>query len=112
MNLTLTIQNVDHARQALGVLQAYIAAHEEAANTPPAPAGSRTPLATLQLSTRASNVLRSVGIETVEELLCWDAYELRRLPNLGPNTLNEITDLITTRGLRLGQPYRRTPIPT
>jgi DNA-directed RNA polymerase alpha subunit len=111
MNLTITVTNEDEARQAQSILESYIRG-DQMHFPPHEDQRVGTPIAELGLSTRAANVLRSVGIETIEELLCWHVYELRRLPNLGVQTLKEITDVITARGLQLGQPFRRTPIPT
>jgi DNA-directed RNA polymerase alpha subunit len=113
MNLTVTIANVDEAREAIDILNRYI--RLEQAGATPAPAGhaaSSTPIADLELGTRACNVLRSEGIETVEELVCYSRWELRKVPNLGVHTLDEITEALTARGLVLGQPFRRIPTPS
>jgi DNA-directed RNA polymerase alpha subunit len=112
MNLTITVDNVEQARQGIDILNRYIRLEQAGATPAPAEqATSSTPIAHLQLGTRAGNCLRAGGIETVEELLCYTRWELRRIPNLGVHTVDEIVEALTARGLVLGQPYRRILIP-
>jgi DNA-directed RNA polymerase alpha subunit len=113
MNLTITVDNVEQADQIIEILSRYT--RFEQADLSPAPAeqaGSRTPITDLELGRRACNVLRRAGIETIEELLCYTRWELRRMPNVGVHTVDEITEVLSDRGLSLGQPYRRILIPT
>lgn len=44
------------------------------------------------LSVRALNCLRDADIETLEDLLCYNERDIRRIRNMGKKTLNEIKD--------------------
>lgn len=55
----------------------------------------------LELSARATNCLRAAGIKTIEELCTKTWKELRKLPNLGKITLQEIVDALAERKLKL-----------
>ena len=60
------------------------------------PRGSfkNTPANRLNVSTRAKNIFRAEGLETVEEVVEWahprNERHLRTVPNLGPVTLAQI----------------------
>ena len=102
MNLTLTILNVDHARLALPVLQAYIAAHDQKA---PAPARVQVdlsaPLSALDLSQRVHNPLAAQGIRTVEDLTAYSANLLRAIPGIGYLAVDQIKNRLAAKGLTL-----------
>ena len=55
----------------------------------------------LELSARATNCLKSEGINTIEELCTKPRNYLRKLPNLGKITLKEIVDALAERKLKL-----------
>jgi DNA-directed RNA polymerase alpha subunit len=55
----------------------------------------------LELSVRAENCLKAEGIYTIEELCTKPRNYLRKLPNLGKITLNEIIDALAERKLKL-----------
>jgi DNA-directed RNA polymerase alpha subunit len=55
----------------------------------------------LELSVRAENCLKADSIKTIEELCTKTRSELRNIPNLGKITINEITDALAQRKLRL-----------
>ena len=50
----------------------------------------QTPIETLDLSLRAYNSLKRVGIDTVEELQAWDEGRLANLRGIGVTVLAEI----------------------
>src|SRR5215472_14354805 len=56
----------------------------------------------LELSVRADNCLRNANLVYVWQLIQVTEAELRRLPNLGRRTLNEIVHVLGQHGLRLG----------
>lgn len=60
------------------------------------------PVDDLDLSARASNVLRNDGINTIGALCAMTERGILRLPNCGRNTLKELVDKLAARGLRLG----------
>ena len=52
----------------------------------------------LNLSVRAYNVLKRAGINTVEQICEYSAWELSRLRNMGAKTLEEIRDKVLAAG--------------
>jgi DNA-directed RNA polymerase subunit alpha len=111
MQLTVTIADVEQARQAIQVLSSYIHLQEVAAGADPAvpTALKRTPVPELELSVRARNCLLTHGIETVEELVCFTRWELANMPNMGRISVDEIENMLSRRGLLLGMKHRRIP---
>lgn len=61
------------------------------------------PINDFELSTRARNSLKKMGIRTVGDLLRISEAELTAYKNLGDTTLLEIKSVLASRGLRLGQ---------
>lgn len=59
------------------------------------------PIEDLQLSVRAFNSLRREGIHTVRDLSARNEAELRAIPNLGAQSINEIKRKLSERGLGL-----------
>lgn len=55
----------------------------------------------LELSARATNCLKAGGIKTIEELCTKTHWELRKIPNLGKVTINEIITELAKRKLKL-----------
>jgi hypothetical protein len=58
------------------------------------------PIENCELSIRTTNVLKTAGIETVEQLQAWSMQDLRKLKNCGTRTLDEIRDLRTQMAAR------------
>ncbi len=56
-----------------------------------------------ELSVRARNCLQSMGINTVGDLLRVTEEQLLAYKNFGETSLDEIKNLLTSKGLRLGQ---------
>jgi DNA-directed RNA polymerase subunit alpha len=61
------------------------------------------PISDFELSTRARNALKKMGIRTVGDLLRISEAEMMAYKNLGEATLLEIKSVLNQRGLRLGQ---------
>lgn len=59
----------------------------------------KTPI--IDLGVRAYNALRSEGVTTVEQLLCWEENYLLRLPGMGRKSVNDIKHYLQSRGLKL-----------
>jgi DNA-directed RNA polymerase alpha subunit len=55
----------------------------------------------LNLSVRARNVLLMAEVKTLEQLMTRSTQDLRRLPNVGGRTIDEIQDALAAVGLRL-----------
>ena len=68
-----------------------------------AAAFANTPIGDFDLSTRAGNTLKKMGIRTVGDLLRVSEAELTAYKSLGDSTLVEIKSVLAQRGLRLGQ---------
>jgi DNA-directed RNA polymerase alpha subunit len=94
-----TVQNLERALQRISMLDPK----GETANydfMPEAPT-KNTRIENLELSVRAENCLKAEGINTIEELCTKPRNYLRKLPNLGKITLNEIIDALAARKLKL-----------
>lgn len=61
----------------------------------------------LDISTRSSNGLRMAGIVTIEDLIRHSDGDIRRLPNLGRNSVKEIKRCLSEMGLHLGMRIER-----
>lgn len=70
---------------------------------PPSGALLETPATDFDLSARARNCLKKLNVRTLGDLLRISESELMAYKNLGDGTLQEIKNLLTLRGLRLGQ---------
>ena len=64
---------------------------------------------TLELTTRASNVMENLGITTVGELVQLTESELLRTPNAGRLTINNIKSVLAQLGLSLGTTIQNWP---
>jgi len=61
------------------------------------------PLSDFELSVRARNCLRSMGINTIGDLLKVTEEQLLAHKNFGETSLREVKQLLASKGLRLGQ---------
>lgn len=55
------------------------------------------------LSTRVVNCLKTEGVKTIGDLLCWCEHQLLKTPNLGKKSLAEIKTILARVNLSLGQ---------
>jgi len=55
----------------------------------------------LEMTVRSANCLRNEGIKTLGQLCRWSEADLLRIPNLGRRSLNEIKEILCSRGLTL-----------
>jgi DNA-directed RNA polymerase subunit alpha len=62
-----------------------------------------TPVTDFELSVRARNCLKKMQIRTLGDLLRVTEVELNSYKNVGDTTINEIKNMLTAKGLRLGQ---------
>ncbi len=62
-----------------------------------------TPISEFELSVRARNCLKKMQIRSLGDLLKLSEAELLSYKNFGETSLNEIKNLLSKRGLRLGQ---------
>jgi DNA-directed RNA polymerase subunit alpha len=58
-------------------------------------------LTDLNLDVRAMNCLEAEGIHTIGDLCNQHTYDLRKIPNLGKITLNNIINALAEHGLKL-----------
>ncbi len=63
----------------------------------------RTPVTDFELSVRSRNCLEKMNIRTLGDLVSKDEAELLAYKNFGETSLVEIKELLTARGLKLGQ---------
>lgn len=62
-----------------------------------------TPVTDFELSVRSRNCLQKMGIKTLGDLTRITEQDLLGSKNFGETSLNEIKEMMTSRGLRLGQ---------
>lgn len=62
------------------------------------------PVTDFELSVRARNCLKKMNIRTLGDLVRTSEAELLAYKNFGETSLKEIKDMLTAKGLRLGQP--------
>jgi DNA-directed RNA polymerase subunit alpha len=62
-----------------------------------------TPVTDFELSVRARNCLKRVGVRTLGDLVKISEAELLSYKNFGETSLLEIKEMLSTKGLRLGQ---------
>ena len=60
------------------------------------------PVDELELTVRSANCLKSESILYIGDLVILSEAELLKAPNLGKKSLNEIKDILSSRGLSLG----------
>jgi DNA-directed RNA polymerase subunit alpha len=61
------------------------------------------PVSDFELSVRARNCLKSMGIATLGDLCKHSEHDLMASKNFGENSLTEIREMLTLKGLKLGQ---------
>lgn len=61
-------------------------------------------IVTLRLSVRASNCLKSAGIQTIAELMRWPPGDLLDLPSMGRKTLDELISTLASQGISSSSP--------
>lgn len=64
------------------------------------------PVMELELTTRSVNGLLSEDISTVGKLLRFSEEDLLKIPNLGRKSVDEIREVLATRGLKLAPNWR------
>ncbi|HKX46741.1 MAG TPA: DNA-directed RNA polymerase subunit alpha C-terminal domain-containing protein, partial [Planctomycetota bacterium] len=64
----------------------------------------RIPITDFELSVRARNCLNKMQIHTLGDLVSRTEQELLAYKNFGETSLNEIKDILRSKGLRLGMP--------
>jgi DNA-directed RNA polymerase subunit alpha len=62
----------------------------------------RIPVTDFELSVRARNCLQRMNIHTLGDLICRTESELLSFKNFGETSLQEVKEILATRGLRLG----------
>lgn len=60
------------------------------------------PVRTLELTSRAQKCLEALNIVCIGDLIQWTEDELRKTPNIGTKSINEIKEVLSSQGLRLG----------
>ncbi|MDO5552637.1 MAG: DNA-directed RNA polymerase subunit alpha C-terminal domain-containing protein [Planctomycetia bacterium] len=61
------------------------------------------PVSDFELSVRSRNCLKTMGINTLGDLCCHSEQDLLTSKNFGETSLVEIKEMLTLKGLRLGQ---------
>ena len=67
------------------------------------------PVDELELTVRSSNCLRAENIHYIGDLIQRTENDLLKTPNLGRKSLNEIKDVLASRGLSLGTALEHWP---
>jgi len=67
------------------------------------------PVDDLELTVRSANCLKAENIFYIGDLIQRTENELLKAPNLGRKSLNEIKDVLATRGLTLGMKLENWP---
>jgi len=60
------------------------------------------PVDELELTVRSANCLKAESIHYIGDLVSRKESDLLRTPNLGKKSLNEIKEVLSSRGLSLG----------
>ncbi len=67
------------------------------------------PVDDLELTVRSANCLKAESINYIGDLIQRTETELLKTPNLGRKSLNEIKDVLASRGLSLGMKLENWP---
>jgi len=67
------------------------------------------PVDDLELTVRSANCLKAENIYYIGDLIQRSETELLKTPNLGRKSLNEIKEVLATRGLTLGMKLENWP---
>ncbi len=94
MQITLTFDTILEMREWLEWVRVVGPAQKHA----PSQGAS---IGELEFTIRTENCLKAEGIETVEQLCSWSETGLLKTPNLGRKSLNEIKEVLGSRGLAL-----------
>jgi len=89
-----------YLKDALGAVEMM---EEEHAKQVPEPTRQElaAPVTSLDLSTRTRNALLSIGVQTLNDLIQRTERDLSRARNMGEQSLEEIKNFLSQRGLRL-----------
>ena len=68
------------------------------------------PVTDFELSVRSRNCLQKMGIQTLGDLVRCTEVDLLASKNFGETSLSEIKDMLTSKGLRLGQSTPERPV--
>ena len=100
----------EYARLYLKDAQASSQTQEDVVPHNPTQQILRTRVADFELSARARNCLQQMGIQTLNDLCSYTEAELLSSKNFGETSLEEIKQMLASRGLQLGQTSAKTPI--
>jgi DNA-directed RNA polymerase subunit alpha len=81
----------------------------EAARTPQIDPVLMRPVDDLELTVRSANCLKAENIYYIGDLIQRTENELLKTPNLGRKSLNEIKEVLASRGLTLGMKLENWP---
>lgn len=93
MKIHIEADSLDELREILAGLRVF-------PTTAPLPPQGAS-IDDLELSVRTTNCLHAEGIDTIEHLLARSGNDLLRLPSMGRRSLNEVKEVLATRGLAL-----------
>jgi DNA-directed RNA polymerase subunit alpha len=115
LNRVLMVQG-DHARARLFLKDAYASRtmyydEDQAERIARRNAVLETPISDFELSVRARNCLKKMNIATLGDLVRTTEAELLGYKNFGETSLKEIKDMLTAKGLHLGQALEETELP-
>jgi DNA-directed RNA polymerase subunit alpha len=104
----------DSARILMGQLSVFAdlegaPTEEEEAEVPQVDPILLRPVDDLELTVRSANCLKAENIFYIGDLIQRSENELLKAPNLGRKSLNEIKDVLATRGLTLGMKLENWP---
>jgi DNA-directed RNA polymerase subunit alpha len=104
----------DSARILMGQLSVFAdlegaPSEEEEAEVPQVDPILLRPVDDLELTVRSANCLKAENIFYIGDLIQRSENELLKAPNLGRKSLNEIKDVLATRGLTLGMKLENWP---
>jgi DNA-directed RNA polymerase subunit alpha len=104
----------DAARILMGQLAVFAdlegtPAQEEVKHTPQIDPILLRPVDDLELTVRSANCLKAENIYYIGDLIQRGENELLKTPNLGRKSLNEIKDVLSSKGLTLGMKLENWP---
>lgn len=92
-------------------LEGTEASTEATAQMPPVDPNLLRPVDDLELTVRSANCLKAENISCIGDLIQRTENELLKTPNLGRKSLNEIKEVLASRGLTLGMKIDNWPPP-
>jgi len=102
------LRSRDSVVKLFGELAAFDAPPPRGGNTPFDPILLR-PVDELELTVRSANCLKAENIYYIGDLIQRTENELLKTPNLGRKSLNEIKEVLASRGLTLGMKLESWP---